>query len=50
MIKTLGMTSLDFFDMIDDLIQRYPAIQPYLLALGLLITGGQIRSGINFSL
>ncbi|QXF32683.1 hypothetical protein CE143_21445 [Photorhabdus luminescens] len=34
MIKTLGITSLDFFDTIDDLIQRYPAIRPYLRSAG----------------
>ncbi|ERT12256.1 Abi family protein [Photorhabdus temperata] len=34
MIKTLGITSLDFFDTIDDLIQQYPAIQPYLRSAG----------------
>ncbi|OWO79769.1 hypothetical protein B5C26_19860 [Photorhabdus luminescens] len=34
MIKTLGITSLNFFDTIDDLIQRYPAIQPYLRSSG----------------
>ncbi|NHB98582.1 hypothetical protein [Photorhabdus stackebrandtii] len=34
MIKILGITSLNFFDTIDDLIQRYPAIQPYLCSFG----------------